>query len=247
VRQAIAAVAADYPTYGSRRIAAQLRRPPYTLRVNRKPVQRLMAELQLQPLQKRRKQRTTHSQHGYRRYPNLVLGLAVTAPETVWVSDISYIRLHQEFIYLAIVMDVFTRSIRGWHLSRWLDQELTITALQRALAQHVPHIHHSDQGVQYAAHEYVRLLEAHQVQISMADIGAAWQNGYAERVIRSIKEEEIDLSDYRDFADAYVQIGHFIDQVYQHKRIHSALGYLTPAEFESHWRQHYAPSSLISV
>ena len=134
-------------------------------------------------------------------------------------------------------MDVFTRSIRGWELSRSLDQQLTLSALRRALADHGPHIHHSDQGVQYAATAYTDLLIKYSVQISMATVGKAEENGYAERLIRTIKEEEVDLSDYQDFADAYAQIGHFIEQVYQYKRMHSALGYLTPAEFEAVWQR----------
>jgi transposase InsO family protein len=141
-----------------------------------------------------------------------------------------------EFVYLAVIMDVFTRCIRGWHLARSLDQELTLTALKRALVERVPEIHHSDQGVQYAATGYVELLRAHSVQISMAEIGQAWQNGYAERLMRTIREEEVDLSEYQDYHDAYEQLGRFLDEVYQHKRIHSSLGYLTPAEFESHWQ-----------
>ncbi len=134
-------------------------------------------------------------------------------------------------------MDVYPRAIRGWELSRHLDQALTLTALQRAVAVgHVPTIHHSDQGVQYAATAYVERLAQLGVQISMAEQGEPRQNGYAERLMRTIKEEEVALTEYRDFADAYVQLGHFLDEVYQHKRIHSALGYLTPAEFESTWR-----------
>jgi transposase InsO family protein len=157
-------------------------------------------------------------------------------PEQVWVADITYIRLRDEFVYLAVLMDVCTRTIRGWHLSRSLEQALTLTALQRALQQHRPEMHHSDQGVQYAATDYVALLQQRQVQISMAAVGKAWENGYAERLMRTLKEEEVDLSEYHDYADAYQQLGHFLDEVYQPKRIHSALGDLTPAEFESQWR-----------
>ena len=135
-------------------------------------------------------------------------------------------------------MDVFTRGIRGWHLGRGLDHTLTVTALQRALGKHLaPEIHHSDQGVQYAATAYTQVLQDVNVQISMADVGEAWQNGYAERLIRTIKEEEIDLSEYIDYNDAYRQVGRFLDDVYMHKRIHSSLGYLTPAEFEEEWQK----------
>lgn len=245
VRQAVEAVAAAFPTYGSRRIAAQLGRAPYALRVNRKQVQRLMRALGLLRPVKRRIRQTTNSQHPWPRYPNLVLNRQVTQPDEVWVADITYVKLQSEFVYLAVVMDVFTRTIRGWQLSRFLDQSLTLEAVQRALAHNgPPQIHHSDQGVQYAARAYVDHLAAAEIEISMSEVGAAWQNGYAERIIRTIKEEEIDLADYHDLADAYAQIGHFIEQVYQHKRIHSALGYLTPAEFEADWRRQHLPSSL---
>ena len=141
--------------------------------------------------------------------------------------------------YLAVLMDVFTRGIRGWHLSRTLDHTLTLAALQRALDRHpAAEIHHSDQGMQYAASAYTTALQQVEAQISMAEVGEAWQNGYAERVIRTIKEEEVDVADYRDYHDAYRQLGRFLDDVYMHKRIHSALGwYLTPSEFEEQWRK----------
>jgi putative transposase len=143
--------------------------------------------------------------------------------------------LHREFVYLAVVMDVFTRCIRGWHLGHRLDQSLTLQALEQALVDHTPEIHHSDQGVQYAAHAYTARLQEADVQISMAEVGAAWQNGYAERLMRTIKEEEVDLSEYEDYTDAVRQLGGFLDEAYMHKRIHSSLGYLTPAEFEQDW------------
>jgi transposase InsO family protein len=230
------AVAGEYVTYGTRRVRSQLRRPPYSYRINRKRVQRIMRQKELLRPVKRRKSRTTDSDHPYPRYPNRVKELEIAYPEQVWVCDVTYIRLGQGFVYLAIVMDVFTRTVRGWHLSKLLEQELTLAALRMALANHVPEIHHSDQGVQYAAHAYIDLLKAHQIQISMASVGKAEENGYAERFMRTIKEEEVDLSDYRDFADAACQIGRFIEDVYNHKRIHSSLGYLTPVEFELAYR-----------
>jgi transposase InsO family protein len=235
VEIAIEEIAGQFPLYGTRRVAHQLRRSPHEMRVNRKRVRRIMAQKGLLRPVKRVKKRTTDSQHPYPRYPNLVKELAITRPDQVWVSDITYIHLEKEFVYLAIILDVFTRSIRGWCLSRLLDQELTLTALRAALASRQAEIHHSDQGVQYAAYAYIDLLKAHDIQISMAAVGKAEENGYAERFMRTIKEEEVDLSDYQDFRDASCQIGRFIEDVYMTKRIHSALGYLTPAEFESAW------------
>jgi putative transposase len=156
------------------------------------------------------------------------------------------VRLQREFVYLAVILDLFTRCIRGWHLGRSLSQELTGVALKEALTKQTPEIHHSDQGVQYAATAYVQLLEARGVQISMAEVGQAWQNGYAERIMRTIKEEEVDLSEYQDYWDAYRQIGQFLEDVYMQKRIHSSLGYLTPVEFENRWLEQEANSPAVS-
>jgi len=234
LKAAIKTVAAEWPTYGYRRITAQLRRQEW--RVNHKRVQRLMRLMDIQAKTKRKKRRTTNSEHDFPRYPNRVQDLEIVRPEQVWVSDITYVSLRYYFVYLAVIMDVFTRGIRGWHLGRSLDHTLTLTALQRALAKHpAPEIHHSDQGVQYAATAYTQALQDVNVQISMADVGEAWQNGFAERLVRTIKEEEVDLSEYIDYNDAYRQTGRFLDDVYMHKRIHSSLGYLTPAEFEEQW------------
>jgi putative transposase len=233
---AIEGIAGQFPTYGTRRIVQQLRRPPHEIWVNRKRVRRIMAQKGLLRPLKRRKKRTTDSDHPYLRYPNLVKSLEVTHPDQVWVSDITYIRLQQGFVYLALILDVYTRAIRGWCLSRLLDQELTLTALRAALENRQPEIHHSDQGIQYAAYAYIDLLKVHSIRISMAAVGRAEENGFAERVIRTIKEEEVDLSEYFDFADAAQQIGHFIEVVYMTKRIHSSLGYLTPVEFELAYR-----------
>lgn len=235
LKAAIEAVAAEWPTYGYRRVTEQLRRQGWV--VNHKRVGRLMREMGLQAKIKPKKGKTTNSQHSFPRYPNLVEELEIVRPDQVWVSDITYIRLRYDFVYLAVIMDVFTRCIRGWHLGRSLDQSLTLIALQRALAHHIPEIHHSDQGLQYAATAYTQMLQEVGAQISMAEVGEAWQNGYAERLIRTIKEEEVDLSDYEDYADALRQLGRFLDEVYTHKRIHSSLGYLTPAEFEDQWRR----------
>ena len=236
LQEAIRNVAGQYPTYGTRRITHQLRRPPYRYPVGRKRIQRLMHLMSLLRPVKRMKIRTTNSEHGFPRFRNLMEGLAASYPDQVWVADITYIRLKQSFIYLAVLMDVFTRAIRGWHLSRSLDQNLTLNALQEALVQHCPEIHHSDQGIHYAFKNYIQVLQAHQVQISMAGVGKPEENGYAERLMRTIKEEEVELSEYSDLDDARQQIGQFLEEVYMTKRIHSALGYATPAEFEALWR-----------
>lgn len=234
LRAAVQRMAGTWPTYGYRRLTVMLRREGWI--INSKRVRRLMTALGIHGLLPVRRKRTTDSHHGFPRFPNLVEGLKVVRPNQVWVGDITYIRLRRDFVYLAVLMDVFTRLIRGWHLARSLDGALTRTALERALALHRPEIHHSDQGVQYAATDYVEQLHQVGARISMAAIGEPRENGFAERLMRTIKEEEVELSDYLDYADAYRQLGRFLDAVYNVKRIHSALGYLTPAEFEQQWR-----------
>jgi transposase InsO family protein len=235
VRQAIEEVARQFPTYGTRRVSQQLKRQPYQFeKVGRKRVGRLMREMGLQSKPKRRIIRTTNSRHPFPRFENLVKDLLIERINQVWVADLTYIKLRGgEFVYLAVVMDVYTRIIRGWALLRSLAAELSLAALEKAFAEGLPEIHHSDQGVQYACSAYVEMLQEGGVKISMAEVGHAEQNGYAERVIRTIKEEEVYLSEYEDYETALLQIGQFIDEVYRRKRIHSSLGYLTPAEFEA--------------
>lgn len=247
VRQALDKLAAEFPTYGSRRLSAQLRRAPFRLVVNRKRVQRLMIELGIQVRRKRVIVRTTNSRHSLPRYPNLVQDLVITRPDEVWVADITYIRLRHEFIYLAVVMDVYTRVIRGWQLGAGLGADLVLGALEKALQQGRPQIHHSDQGVQYASTVYTARLNEVGANISMAEVGESAQNGYAERVIRTIKEEEVSLNDYADLADAERNLARFIDDVYRYKRIHSSLKYQTPAEFEAAWRAQAVASAAASV
>jgi transposase InsO family protein len=237
LRAALLDLAGQYPTYGYRRLTALLKRAGWS--VNHKRIQRLMQQMGLQRPVKKRRTRTTNSDHPFPRYPNLVKGETATRPDDIWVADITYVRLEQGFVYLAVIMDVFTRAVRGWHLSRSLDHDLTLKALKRALASgHCPLIHHSDQGLQYACKDYTDLLKAEHIHVSMAAVGKPEDNGYAERLMRTIKEEEVDLSEYADFHDAYRSIGRFLDDVYTQKRIHSALGYLTPAEFEQNWLTH---------
>ena len=233
VKAALEEEAGNWPTYGYRRLTRQLERRG--LVVNSKRVRRLMRASGIQAEKPQKKVETTDSRHHFPRFPNLVLDLTIDRPDQVWVGDITYIRLKRDFVYLAVLMDVFTRLICGWELGRSLDQSLTRTALERGLAQHWPEIHHSDQGVQYAATDYVDRLQALDVHISMATVGKPEENPYAERLIRTIKEEEVYLSDYQDFTEAHQQLGHFLDDVYNCKRIHSALGYLTPLEFAGGW------------
>ncbi len=235
IRNAILETAEEWPTYGYRRLTAMLRRLDW--KVNAKRVRRLMRELHLGGEAPPQSVRTTDSRHPFPRYPNLVKDLEIQAPEQVWVADITYVKLEREFVYLAVVMDVFTRLIRGWHLGRSLDQGLTLVALERALLHGTPGIHHSDQGVQYAAAAYVDRLRGLGVHPSMAKVGDPRENGYAERLMRTIKEEEVALTEYRDVADARRQLGTFIDRIYNVKRIHSSLGYLTPKEFEARWKE----------
>lgn len=234
LRAALPQLAGAWPTYGYRRLTALLRRQGHE--VNAKRVRRLMVELGIQGQPPVRRKRTTDSNHDFPRFDNLVRDLAVVRPYQVWVGDITYIRLRRDFVYLAVLMDVFTRLIRGWHLGQTLEGSLTLTALERALGSGRPEIHHSDQGVQYAATGYVGRLHEVGARVSMAEVGEPRQNGYAERLMRTIKEEEVELTEYRDFADAREQLGRFLDAVYNVKRIHSALGYLTPQEFEQRWR-----------
>ena len=234
LRRAVETLAGAWPTYGYRRVTVMLRRDGWV--VNAKRVRRVMRELGLAAEPVKRRVRTTNSDHPFPRYPNLVADLAVIRPDQVWVADITYVRVRVEFVYLAAVMDVFTRCIRGWEVSRSLDQRLTLGALRRALRRGRPEVHHSDQGVQYAATEYIDRLTHVNALISMAAIGAPRENGYAERLMRTIKEEEVQLTEYHDYADARRQLSRFLEAVYNRKRIHSALGYLTPIEFEQQWR-----------
>lgn len=245
VKDALRELAGAWPTYGYRRLTAMLRREGQ--RVNAKRVRRLMHELGICGEAPQRKPRTTNSDHPYPRFPNLVEGLEAKHPDQIRVADITYIKLRREFVYLSVLMDIFTRRIRGWHLGRSLEQELTLTALRRAFERGRPEIHHSDQGVQYAATAYIELLKTREVKISMASVGEPEENGYAERLMRTIKEEEVDLSEYEDFRDAMRGLGRFLDDVYNRKRIHSSLGYLTPAEFEEQWISMLRPKPSIET
>ena len=229
LRSEIEKLALEYPTYGYRRITHLLVKAGYPVGYRR--VARLMKSENLSVAIKRACQ-TTRSTESVRPWRNHLKTLEVCQCDQVWVGDVTYIRLKGHFVYLALLMDVFTRMIRGWNLSEHLTQSLTLNPLQEALGQSAPGIHHSDQGVQYLSNAYISTLECHNIEISVARSGCPWENGYAERLIRTLKEEEIHLNAYEDIYEARERIGHFITQVYNEKRPHSALGYLTPLEFQ---------------
>jgi transposase InsO family protein len=219
--------------YGYRLITAELHRRG--LKVNHKRVLRLLREDNLLCLRQRAFVRTTDSRHNLRVYPNLARNLPLSNINQLWVADITYIRLLREFIYLAVLLDAFSRRCIGWAISRHIDTQLTLAALQMALNTRTIRaglIHHSDQGVQYAAADYVAVLHEHKIEISMSRTGNPYDNAKAERFMRTLKYEEIYMNDYETLAEVRASIEHFIETVYNRKRLHSAIGYRPPVEFE---------------
>lgn len=236
LRAAIERLVLEFPGYGYRRVTAQLHREGWA--VNHKRVLRLMREECLLCHLKRRWVKTTDSEHGFRVYPNLLPSAGwrgLTRPDEAWVSDITYIRLGQQFVYLAVILDAFSRRVVGWCLSREIDASLTVTALDQALALRRPPvgwIHHSDRGVQYACRDYVARVEAAGGWVSMAAKGTPRENAQAESFMRTLKAEEVALQEYATYEAVLRSIRHFIETVYNRKRLHSSLGYLPPIEFE---------------
>jgi putative transposase len=230
----IEALALEFPSCGSRGLTAHLRRQGY--RVGRKLVQRLMREHSLLCQIKRRWVKTTDSGHGLRKYPNLAKGIAVSGPNQVWHSDITYIRLPRGFCYLAVVLDAYSRKVVGWSMSMNIDAALALSALRSAIAQRQPPsgwIHHSDQGVQYACRGYVDAVQTAGGSLSMSSKASPYDNAKAESFFATLKKEEVYLEEYLTFEHAQSRIGHFIDQVYNRRRLHSVLGYASPEELEA--------------
>lgn len=242
LRDQIQRVALEWPSYGYRRITRELNRRG--LSVNHKLVLRLMREDNLLCLRKRSFVRTTDSSHSLPLYPNLVPDLDVTGIDQLWLADITYIRLLREFIYLAVILDAYSRRCIGWALERTLRAELAVEALRMAIERRKVEsglVHHSDRGVQYASLEYTGLLKEQGIRISMSRRGNPYDNAQAERFMRTLKEEEVYLYEYESMAEARERIGHFLEEVYNQKRLHSAIGYLPPAEFEQSLIQPITP------
>lgn len=233
LRDMIQKIALEMPSYGYRRVSAELKRRGHA--ANHKRVRRIMREDNLLCLRRRSFVRTTDSKHGFRVYPNLAKEMTPIGTDQLWVADITYIRLLCEFVYLAVILDAFSRRVIGWELGRTLEGELTLTALRMALGsrQISPGlVHHSDRGVQYAATAYIDLLTQHGIQVSMSRRGNPYDNAQAESFMKTLKYEEVYRSEYRDEREVRRGIKRFLEKVYNQKRLHSSLGYLPPAEFE---------------
>lgn len=219
---------------GYRRIGRLLKREGWL--VNHKRVLRLMRKDNLLSIRRRRYVITTDSDHPWRIYPNLARHVVLRGMNQLWVADMTYIRLEREFIYLAVILDVYSRRVVGWSISRQLNSGLALEALDSALKRRLPAsglIHHSDRGVQYACNEYVERLEAHGIVISMSRPGNPYDNAWAESFMKTLKTEQVDGRRYRDLEHATSSIGTFIEEVYNQQRLHSALDYLSPVEFET--------------
>jgi transposase InsO family protein len=238
LRDAIQKIAVEWPSYGRPRITEELRRRGWI--VNPKRVRRLMREDNLLCVRKRKFMVTTDSNHGRRVYPNLARNMILTATDQLWRADITYIRLRDEFVFLAVILDAYSRRVIGWSLDRTLEDELTLGALRMALARRSIEpglVHHSDRGTQYASTDYTDLLKEHGITISMSRKGNPWDNAACESFMKTLKYEEVHRNEYRDLAEARASIREFLEKIYNQKRLHSALGYLPPAEFERNHKE----------
>ena len=245
VLQEIRGICEEMPCYGSPRVTAELRRRGY--QVNHKRVSRLMRKANLHCRRKRRFVATTDSKHGYLIYPNLAKDLVPVRPDQLWRADITYVRLLQDFVFLAVILDAFSRRVVGWALSRHIDAQLTLEALRMALATRTitPELtHHSDRGVQYACDEYVKELKDRKITISMSRSGNPYDNAMAESFMKTLKTEEVYINEYADFPDAFANIEHFLEIVYNQKRLHSSLDYRTPEEIEAEYHQEHSTLAI---
>jgi putative transposase len=234
LRDAIQKIAVEWPSYGRPRMTKELRRRGW--KVNPKRVYRLMREDNLLCVRKRKFVVTTDSNHTRKIYPNQARDMILTATDQLWRADITYIRLRDEFVFLAVILDAYSRRVIGWALDRTMEDSLTLTALRMALSRRVVDaglVHHSDRGSQYASNDYTDLLKANGIQISMSRKGNPWDNAACESFMKTLKYEEVLRNEYRDLVNARASIREFLEKVYNQKRLHSALGYVPPAEFEA--------------
>ncbi len=245
LRDAIQRIALEFPSYGRPRMTEELHRRGWQVGPNR--VYRIMREDNLLCLRRRKFVVTTNSNHDRPVYPNLVRDMVLTGIDQLWVADITYIRLETEFVYLAVILDAYSRRAIGWALDQTLEDELTIAALRMALERRIPApglVHHSDRGVQYASHDYTDLLKSCGITISMSRKGNPYDNAFCESFMKTLKYEEVHRQEYRDLAEARASIEHFLERVYNQKRLHSALGYRPPVEFEQQLRMLRIPAKV---